>query len=105
MLRIEISNRHYNGDFGVGSIFEENFNSHFKKQVIINEPIFIYCKYQFHFYWPFNAKLKPYYLLVRSSSCIGLNNSLISTSKASASLPSITIESPRCIFVLSIFER
>lgn len=23
MLRIEISNRHYNGDFGVGSIFEE----------------------------------------------------------------------------------
>lgn len=50
MLRIEISNRHYNGDFGVGSIFEENFNSHFKKQVIINEPIFIYCKYQFHFY-------------------------------------------------------
>ena len=26
MLRIEISNRHYNGDFGVGSIFEEKYS-------------------------------------------------------------------------------
>ena len=25
MQKIEISNRHYNGDFGVGSIFEEIF--------------------------------------------------------------------------------
>ena len=26
MQRIEISNRHYNGDFGVGSIFEEKYS-------------------------------------------------------------------------------
>ena len=34
MQKIEISNRHYNGDFGVGSIFEEKYSFEIVKYVV-----------------------------------------------------------------------
>lgn len=36
MLRIEISNRHYNGDFGVGSIFEEKYSFEIDENLCYN---------------------------------------------------------------------
>lgn len=43
MLRIEISNRHYNGDFGVGSIFEEKYLFEIDENVCYSNSIKSFC--------------------------------------------------------------
>ena len=43
MLRIEISNRHYNGDFGVGSIFEEKYSFEIDENICYSNSIKSFC--------------------------------------------------------------
>ena len=43
MLRIEISNRHYNGDFGVGSIFKEEYLFEIDKNLCYSNSIKSFC--------------------------------------------------------------
>ena len=43
MLKIEISKRHYNGDFGVGSIFEEKYNFDIKENLCISNSTKSFC--------------------------------------------------------------
>ena len=43
MLRIEISNRHYNGDFGVGSIFEEKYSFEIDENLCYSNSIKSFC--------------------------------------------------------------
>ena len=43
MLRIEISNRHYNGDFGVGSVFEEKYLFEIEENVCYSNSIKSFC--------------------------------------------------------------
>ena len=43
MLRIEISNRHYNGDFGVGSIFEEKYSFEIYENLCYSNSIKSFC--------------------------------------------------------------
>ncbi len=43
MLKIEISKRHYNGDFGVGSIFEEKYAFEIEENLFISNSIKIFC--------------------------------------------------------------
>ena len=43
MLRIEISNRHYNGDFGVGSIFEEKYSFEIDENLCYCNSIKSFC--------------------------------------------------------------
>ena len=46
MLRIEISNRHYNGDFGVGSIFEEKYSFEIDENLCYSNSIKSFSKVQ-----------------------------------------------------------
>lgn len=43
MLKIEISNRHYNGDYGVGSIFEEKYFFEVKENLCVSNSIKTFC--------------------------------------------------------------
>lgn len=43
MIRIEISNRHYNGDFGVGSIFEEKYSFEINENLCYSNSIKSFC--------------------------------------------------------------
>lgn len=43
MLKIEISKRHYNGDFGVGSIFEEKYAFEIEENLCISNSIKTFC--------------------------------------------------------------
>ena len=43
MIRIEISNRHYNGDFGVGSIFEEKYSFEIDNNICYSNSIKSFC--------------------------------------------------------------
>lgn len=43
MLKIEILNRHYNGDFGVGSIFEEKYSFEIEENLCISNSIKTFC--------------------------------------------------------------
>lgn len=43
MIRIEISNRHYNGDFGVGSIFEEKYSFEIEENLCYSNSIKSFC--------------------------------------------------------------
>lgn len=43
MLKIEISNRHYNGDFGVGSIFEEKYSFEVDENLCFSNSIKSFC--------------------------------------------------------------
>ena len=43
MIRIEISNRHYNGDFGVGSIFEEKYSFEIEEKLCYSNSIKSFC--------------------------------------------------------------
>ena len=43
MLRIEISNRHYNGDFDVGSIFEEKYSFEIDENLCYSNSIKSFC--------------------------------------------------------------
>lgn len=43
MLRIEISNIHYNGDFGVGSIFEEKYTFEIDENLCYSNSIKSFC--------------------------------------------------------------
>lgn len=43
MLRIEISNRHYNGDFGVGNIFEEKYSFEIDENLCYSNSIKSFC--------------------------------------------------------------
>lgn len=43
MLRIEISNRHYNGDFGVESIFEEKYSFEIDENLCYSNSIKSFC--------------------------------------------------------------
>lgn len=43
MLRIKISNRHYNGDFGVGSIFEEKYSFEIDENLCYSNSIKSFC--------------------------------------------------------------
>lgn len=43
MQRIEISNRHYNGDFGVGSIFEEKYSFEIDNNICYSNSIKSFC--------------------------------------------------------------
>lgn len=43
MLKIEISNRHYNGDISVGSIFEEKYSFEIEENLCISNSIKTFC--------------------------------------------------------------
>lgn len=43
MIRIEISNRHYNGDFGVGSVFEEKYSFEIDNNICYSNSIKSFC--------------------------------------------------------------
>ena len=43
MQKIEISNRHYNGDFGVGSIFEEKYSFKIDENMCYSNSIKSFC--------------------------------------------------------------
>lgn len=43
MLKIEISNRHYNGDFGIGSIFEEKYAFQIDNNICHSNSTKLFC--------------------------------------------------------------
>ena len=47
MIRIEISNRHYNGDFGVGSIFEEKYSFEIEENLCYSNSIKSFCNNEY----------------------------------------------------------